>query len=122
MCSLKSWPILSFLPTDLALNVVQAFVFGGAGNEAIVTLKSGEIYALGFNGNGCLGVGDGCSTLVPKKVEVLSNKNVVNMAYGSGPHVLAVTGKIFHINCYQPLIIGMHLKVIIVQFGGSSIA
>eukprot|EP00112_Aurelia_sp_Birch-Aquarium-sp1_P023191 Seg681.3 transcript_id=Seg681.3/GoldUCD/mRNA.D3Y31 product="RCC1 and BTB domain-containing protein 1" protein_id=Seg681.3/GoldUCD/D3Y31 len=89
--SLKSWPILSFLPHELAKNVVQAFVFGGAGNEALVTVRSGDIYALGFNGNGCLGVGDGSSTMEPRKVDILCQKVLVNVAYGSGPHVLAVT-------------------------------
>ena len=73
--------------------MVQAFVFGGAGNEALVTVRSGDIYALGFNGNGCLGVGDGSSTMEPRKVDVLCQKVLVNVAYGSGPHVLAVTGK-----------------------------
>ena len=90
--TLKSWPILSFLPSDMADQVVQAFVFGGAGNEALVTLSSGDVYSLGFNGNGCLGVGDSTSTMEPRKVEILCQKVLVDFAYGSGPHVLAVTG------------------------------
>eukprot|EP00794_Sanderia_malayensis_P018363 gene18363-20209_t len=87
----RSWPMLSFLPTDLADDIVEAFVFGGAGNEALVTLSSGDIYALGFNGNGCLGIGNSCSTMEPQKVEVLSQKKITGLAFGSGPHVLAVT-------------------------------
>jgi len=89
--TLKSWPILSFLPPDLADQVVQAFVFGGTGNEALVTLHSGDIYSLGFNGNGCLGIGNSSSTLEPQKVGILCKKVLADIAYGSGPHVLAVT-------------------------------
>lgn len=92
MCtSLKYWPILSFLPTDLANQVVQAFVFGCAGNEALVTLQSGDVYAFGFNGNGCLGIRDSSCTLEPEKVVALCQKVLIDIAYGSGPHVLAVT-------------------------------
>lgn len=93
MANLNSWPILSFIPAELAVNVRKAFVFGGAGNEALIVLVNGDVYALGFNGNGCLGVGNGSSTLEPKKIDELCQKEVVNFAYGMGPHVLAVTGK-----------------------------
>lgn len=95
--SLKYWPILSFLPTDLANQVVQAFVFGCAGNEALVTLQSGDVYAFGFNGNGCLGIRDSSCTLEPEKVVALCQKVLIDIAYGSGPHVLAVTG--MHKSC-----------------------
>lgn len=91
MANLNSWPILSFIPAELAVNVRKAFVFGGAGNEALIVLVNGDVYALGFNGNGCLGVGNGSSTLEPKKIDELCQKEVVNFAYGMGPHVLAVT-------------------------------
>ena len=89
---MKSWPILSFLPPDIADQVVQAFVFGGTGNEALVTLQSGDIYSLGFNGNGCLGIGSSSSTLEPQKIGILCKKILADIAYGSGPHVLAVAG------------------------------
>ncbi len=95
MAATRSWPMLSFLPTDLAEKILQAFVFGGAGNEALVTLSSGDIYALGFNGNGCLGIGNSSSTLEPQKIEVLSQKKITELAFGSGPHVLALTGMKF---------------------------
>ena len=91
---MNSWPILSFLPEDLAEQVVQAFVFGGAGNEALVTLQSGDVYALGFNGNGCLGIGNVSSVLEVQKVDILCQKILTDIAYGSGPHVLAITGTI----------------------------
>ena len=101
---MKSWPILSFLPPDLADQVVQAFVFGGTGNEALVTLHSGDIYSLGFNGNGCLGIGNSSSTLEPQKVGILCKKVLADIAYGSGPHVLAVTGMgLFYLLKLSPL-------------------
>ena len=92
MSCLSSWPILSFIPSSIAIKVKKAFVFGGAGNEALLILTNGDVYALGFNGNGCLGVGDGSSTLEPKKIDALCQKEVIHLAYGMGPHVLAVTG------------------------------
>ena len=35
--------------------------------------------------------GDAQSGLEPRKVEQLCKKNIVNIAYGSGPHVLAIS-------------------------------
>jgi len=92
MSCLKAWPILSFIPTPIAEQVTKAFVFGGAGNEALIMLQNGDVYGLGFNGNGCLGVGDGSSTLEPKKIDCLCQKEIADIAYGMGPHVLVVTG------------------------------
>ena len=69
----------------------EGFCFRGSGNEALIILGNGDIYALGFNGNGCLGISDGCSTLEPKKIENLCQKDITGLAYGMGPHVLAVT-------------------------------
>jgi len=94
MSSINSWPILSFIPTDIADDVIKAFVFGGAGNEAIIVVSSGDVYALGFNGNGCLGIGNGNSTLEPRKIDILCQKDLIGFAYGMGPHVLTATGKI----------------------------
>lgn len=44
-----------------------------------------------MNCSNCLGTGDSQSTIVPKKLDCLSGKKVVNLSYGSGPHVLLVT-------------------------------
>lgn len=49
------------------------------------------VYALGNNIAGCLGTGDAHSTLYPKKVEALCEKDIKTFAYGSGPHVLVLT-------------------------------
>ena len=64
---------------------------GNLGNEALLVTRDDEVYALGSNGAGCLGLGDMHSTLQPKQVEPLCYKGVVGFAYGSGPHVLAYT-------------------------------
>ena len=37
-----------------------------------------EVYAIGSNGSGCLGLGDMHSTLLPKKVEALTEKVLIN--------------------------------------------
>jgi RCC1 and BTB domain-containing protein len=41
--------------------------------------ESDEVFAFGSNAAGCLGVGDLQSTLFPKKVKALCNKNVKGM-------------------------------------------
>lgn len=38
--------------------------------------KDDDVYALGFNGSGCLGVGDQNSTMEPRKIEPLCQKKV----------------------------------------------
>lgn len=50
-----------------------------------------QVFALGMNHGGCLGTGDGYSTIVPKKVDSLQGKKIVSLSYGSGPHVLLAT-------------------------------
>ena len=35
-----------------------------------------QVYAIGCNSSGCLGVGDSLSTLEPRKIEILCNKKV----------------------------------------------
>lgn len=67
------------------------FVSGNLGNEALIVTKNGCVYGLGSNVSGCLGTGDVHNTLFPIKVETLCNLRVKTFAYGSGPHVLALT-------------------------------
>lgn len=38
-----------------------------------------EVYAMGINPFGCLGVGDSVSTLHPRKIEVFSKKSIKGM-------------------------------------------
>jgi len=64
----------------LFLITVSSFLFSGnLGNEAIVVTKSDEVFAIGSNAAGCLGLGDLQSTLMPKKVEALCGKGVKGM-------------------------------------------
>ncbi|XP_012274821.1 RCC1 and BTB domain-containing protein 1 [Orussus abietinus] len=90
---LKNWPIFSLLTPKFIGDIRLAVVFGNLGNEALMVTKDGTVYALGSNTSGCLGTGDAHSTLFPKKVEALCDKDVKTFAYGSGPHVLALTNK-----------------------------
>lgn len=64
---------------------------GNLGNEALIVTRDKMVYALGNNIAGCLGTGDAHSTLYPKKVEALCEKDIKTFAYGSGPHVLVLT-------------------------------
>jgi hypothetical protein len=65
-------------PNETGIKLVHNYflVVGNLGNEAIVVTKSDEVFAIGSNAAGCLGLGDLQSTLFPKKVEALCNKNV----------------------------------------------
>ena len=47
---------------------------GNLGNEALIVTRDDEVFALGSNGAGCLGLGDMHSTLAPKQVEPLCYK------------------------------------------------
>ena len=88
---LGPWTIFSLLDREFLSTIRLACVFGNLGNEALLVNEVDEVFALGSNGAGCLGLGDMVSTLTPKKVDALCNKGVSNFAYGSGPHVLACT-------------------------------
>jgi RCC1 and BTB domain-containing protein len=46
--------------------------------------KNDEVFAIGSNAAGCLGLGDLQSTLLPRKVEALCNKNVAGMKHNLG--------------------------------------
>lgn len=71
--------------------VTWCFVTGNLGNEALIVMKNKKVYALGNNIAGCLGTGCSLSTLYPREVEALCEKDVKTFACGSGPHVLALT-------------------------------
>ena len=75
--ALNRWPIFSLLDPAFFHQVKLAVVFGSSGNEAIIITKEDEVYSLGSNSNGCLGVGDCNSTLLPRKVPQLCKKGVL---------------------------------------------
>ncbi|XP_035730999.1 RCC1 and BTB domain-containing protein 1-like isoform X1 [Vespa mandarinia] len=90
---LKNWPIFSLLESKFIASIQMVVVYGNLGNEALIVTKDDMVYGLGCNITGCLGTGDAHSTLHPKKVEALCEKGIKTFAYGSGPHVLALTDK-----------------------------
>ena len=51
------WPIFSLLEPDFLASIRTACVFGSSGNEAIIMTKDDDVYALGSNCSGCLGLG-----------------------------------------------------------------
>ncbi len=71
---LSTWPLLSLLDHDLLQLVKMALVFGATGNEAILVTWDDDVYALGANCNGCLGVGDSRASLQPRRVQQLCKK------------------------------------------------
>ncbi|GIY98439.1 RCC1 and BTB domain-containing protein 1 [Caerostris extrusa] len=97
MSNIDKWLIFSILEPDFVSNIKIACVFGSSGNEALIVNKDDDVYALGSNCSGCLGLGDSHGSLEPRKVESLCKKGIESFAYGSGPHVLAITadGELF---------------------------
>ena len=91
---LGSWTIFSLLDKEFSAQIRLACVFGkdnicsirynsgivagNLGNEALIVTRDDEVFALGSNGAGCLGLGDMHSTLAPKQVEPLCYKVVLD--------------------------------------------
>lgn len=74
--ALDQWPIFSLLDPAFFQGIKLAAVYGTAGNEALIVTHEDEVYSLGSNSNGCLGVGDCNSTLLPRKVSHLCKKGM----------------------------------------------
>ncbi len=55
---INKWPIFSLLDPEFLAYIKQACVFGSSGNEAILITKDDDVYALGSNCSGCLGLGE----------------------------------------------------------------
>ncbi|GAB1299082.1 RCC1 and BTB domain-containing protein 2 [Apodemus speciosus] len=67
------------------------------GKWPIFSLFNDEIFVLGTNCSGCLGVGDIQSTIEPRRLDSLTGKKIVSLSYGSGPHIVLATtdGEVF---------------------------
>ena len=52
-----SWPLFSLLEPEFVATVRLACVYGSSGNEALVITTDDDVYALGSNCSGCLGLG-----------------------------------------------------------------
>ncbi|ODN05802.1 RCC1 and BTB domain-containing protein 1 [Orchesella cincta] len=88
---LKNWTVFGLLDQDFVANIKLACVFGNLGHEAIIVTKSDDVFSLGSNSAGCLGVESLSSSLTPMKVEALCQKTIKGFSYGAGPHVIAFT-------------------------------
>ncbi|XP_028353112.1 RCC1 and BTB domain-containing protein 2 isoform X4 [Physeter macrocephalus] len=97
MLDVGKWPIFSLCSEEELQLVRQACVFGSAGNEVLYTTVNDEIFVLGTNCCGCLGLGDVQSTIEPRRLDSLSGKKIACLSYGSGPHVVLATaeGEVF---------------------------
>lgn len=107
MADLEKWLIFSNLDEAFVSTLRMVCVFGSSGNEALMVTQDDDVYAVGSNSNGCLGLGDTHGTLEPRRVSDLCQRSIESFAYGSGPHVLALTstGEVLswgH-NCYFQL-------------------
>ena len=61
---------------------------GTLGNEAIMVTKDEDVYGLGVNQSGCLGIGDLHSTLLPRRIEALSKKGIKSKTLSSCPFLV----------------------------------
>lgn len=57
MLDVTKWPIFSLLDPSEVAKIAKICVFGSSGNEAIYITKSDDVYAIGSNCSGCLGLG-----------------------------------------------------------------
>ncbi|XP_069859290.1 RCC1 and BTB domain-containing protein 2 isoform X2 [Dipodomys merriami] len=97
MLDVGKWPIFSLCSEEELQLIRQACVFGSAGNEALYTTINDEIFVLGTNCSGCLGLGNIQNTIEPRRLDSLSGKKIACLSYGSGPHVILATteGEVF---------------------------
>jgi len=95
--NVDKWPMFSLLEPEFLCQIRMMCMFGTAGNEALLVTRDDDVYAVGSNASSCLGLGEPLSGLEPRRIDQLCKKNVTDFAYGSGPHVLALTsnGDIF---------------------------
>lgn len=71
---LTKWTVLSLIDSKFLRNLKLAVIFGNLGSEVIMVTLDDDVYAMGCNSSGCLGLGDTASALQPRKIESLSKK------------------------------------------------
>ncbi|XP_065899129.1 RCC1 and BTB domain-containing protein 1-like isoform X2 [Dysidea avara] len=101
---LNKWAILCVQDPLFLESVKIAYVFDN-GNQAILVTRDDDVYTIGSNKYGCSGIDTSkCDVICGsqyfttlRKVDSLCNKQLVSIASGFGPHVLAVTksGKVY---------------------------
>ena len=103
MLDVGKWSIFHMVDDSILQQAKIVCVFGPSGNEAFIITNEDDVYTLGANSNACLALPYGTSTLQLKKVEKLSKLNIVTFAFGSAPHVLALTGDSLYIKLWKDL-------------------
>ncbi|XP_060743908.1 RCC1 and BTB domain-containing protein 2 isoform X1 [Tachysurus vachellii] len=93
MLDVGKWPVFALLPPEELRLIRQACVFGSAANEAIYVTVNDEVFALGTNCSGCLGLGDVQSTIESRRIDSLCGKKIISLSYGTGPHVIIATAE-----------------------------
>ncbi|XP_064413830.1 RCC1 and BTB domain-containing protein 2 isoform X2 [Latimeria chalumnae] len=91
MLDAGKWPMFALLPQEELRLIRQVCVFGSGANEALYVTENDEVFALGMNCSGCLGIGDNQNTIEPRRIDALCGKKIVCLSYGSGPHVVVAT-------------------------------
>ena len=75
------WPVLSLVDLEVLESLRVVCVFGAGGNEAMAVTDGDEVYAVGSNASGCLGVGDTRGSLQARRVESLCSRGTVYRTY-----------------------------------------
>ncbi|XP_054837859.1 RCC1 and BTB domain-containing protein 2 isoform X2 [Eublepharis macularius] len=91
MLDVGKWPIFALCSHEELKLIRQACVFGSSGNEVLYATENDEVFALGTNYSGCLGVGDMQSSIEPRRLDMLCGKKIACLSSGIGPHVVAAT-------------------------------
>ncbi len=78
----KAWPIFSILEDSFVQSLKLVCVFGSSGNEAIVVTNEDELFGMGSNTNGCLGLGSVKGSFEPYRIGELCGKgNISSTSY-----------------------------------------
>ncbi|XP_070789239.1 RCC1 and BTB domain-containing protein 2 isoform X2 [Pituophis catenifer annectens] len=91
MLDVGKWPLFALHSQEELKLIRQVCVFGSAGNEVLYATENDEVFALGTNCSGSLGIGDVQSSIEPRRINILCGKKLSSLSYGSGPHVVLAT-------------------------------
>ncbi|XP_034282767.1 RCC1 and BTB domain-containing protein 2 isoform X5 [Pantherophis guttatus] len=91
MLDVGKWPLFALHSQEELKLIRQVCVFGSAGNEVLYATENDEVFALGTNCSGSLGIGDVQSSIEPRRINILCGKKLASLSYGSGPHVVLAT-------------------------------
>lgn len=84
------WTIFRGVEEYFLKDIILLHIFGSTGNSAIFITKDDEVYAVGENVAGFLGIGDIERTVSPIRLDLLCGKHVLGFASGT-THSVAYT-------------------------------